>query len=195
MAIVNGYLTLAELKGVLGDTGATHDGDYERAIEAASRQIDEWCRRQFWQSTPASPRVFDARTPYLLYTDDVATTAGLVIEVYGSSQAWSALTSTQFLASPAVGFNGRPINRFVSADGLFPVATNRAYVRVTAVWGWPTVPAHVRQACQILAVDHFKSKDLTGGIAGFGELGPVRIAAFSPQARALLEFVRLPGMP
>jgi hypothetical protein len=42
----------------------------------------------------------------------------------------------------------------------------RARVRITARWGWPAVPAQVMQACQILAIDYFKSKDFTNGSAG-----------------------------
>jgi hypothetical protein len=57
------------------------------------------------------------------------------------------------------------------------------------------VPPQVRMACQILAIDHYKSKDLTGGIAGFGEVGPVRISAFSPQARSLIERLQLRAEP
>lgn len=42
----------------------------------------------------------------------------------------------------------------------------RARVEVTAHWGWPELPWQVVQACQILAMDHFKSKDMTGSSAG-----------------------------
>ncbi|MCW2767536.1 MAG: phage gp6-like head-tail connector protein [Nocardioides sp.] len=44
--------------------------------------------------------------------------------------------------------------------------SRRARVRITARWGWPAVPAQVMQACQILAIDYYKSKDFTNGSAG-----------------------------
>jgi hypothetical protein len=44
--------------------------------------------------------------------------------------------------------------------------SQRARVQVTAQWGWPAVPAQVKQACQILAIDYYKSKDFTNGSAG-----------------------------
>jgi hypothetical protein len=42
----------------------------------------------------------------------------------------------------------------------------RARVSVTAHWGWPSVPWQVKQAAQILAIQNFKSKDMTGTTAG-----------------------------
>lgn len=195
MPIVNCYLAVAELKAVLGDTGGTtHEAGYERAIEAASRQIDEFCRRRFWQDAAVSAREFFPLTPHAVLTDDIATTTGLVVEAYAGSGTWSAMLATQWAVDPVTPFNGRPINRLVSYDGAFATGT-RPQVRVTARWGWPAVPAQVKQACQILAVDHFKSKDMTGGVAGFGDAGPVRVAAFNPQARNLLEMVQLAGVP
>jgi hypothetical protein len=45
-----------------------------------------------------------------------------------------------------------------------------ARTRITAQWGWAAVPAEVQQACQILAIDHYKSKDFTNGSAGISGL-------------------------
>lgn len=42
MAVTHGYLTLEAFKTALGGTGSARDADLERAIEAASRQIDRW---------------------------------------------------------------------------------------------------------------------------------------------------------
>lgn len=142
----------------------------------------------------ASPREFAALTPHVVLIDDVATAAGLAVEAYAGSGTWAVMLSTQWAVDPTAAFNGRPLNRLVSYDGMFPTGA-RPQVRVTAVWGWPAVPAQVRQACQILAVDHYKSKDMTGGVAGFGDAGPVRVAAFNPQARNLIESLRLVAAP
>jgi hypothetical protein len=49
-------------------------------------------------------------------------------------------------------------------------ARRTARVQVTAQWGWAAVPVEVSQACQILAIDHYKSKDFTNGSAGISGL-------------------------
>lgn len=55
----------------------------------------------------------------------------------------------------------------------------RARVQVTAHWGWPAVPWQVKQACQIIALDHFKSKDMSGTSAG---LSPAGSSVFNAQS-------------
>jgi hypothetical protein len=61
------------------------------------------------------------------------------------------------------GYAGYP--GFGAGQTLFGQSP-RARVRITAKWGWPAVPAQVAQACQILAIDYYKSKDFTNGSAG-----------------------------
>lgn len=65
--------------------------------------------------------------------------------------------------------------------------SQRARVQVTARWGWPWVPPEVVQATQILAIDHYKSKDVTNGAAGTsglssGSFGSVRGIQVVPSA-------------
>jgi hypothetical protein len=55
----------------------------------------------------------------------------------------------------------------------------RARVRITARWGWPSVPWQVKQACQIIALDHFKSKDMSGTSAG---LSPASSSVLNAQS-------------
>jgi hypothetical protein len=61
------------------------------------------------------------------------------------------------------GYAGYP--GFGAGQTLFGQSP-RARVRITAKWGWPAVPAQVMQACQILSIDYYKSKDFTNGSAG-----------------------------
>lgn len=206
MAVKNGYITLPDLKAALGDLD--HDGNdaqYERAIEAASRQIDSWYGGQFWKEPTPVARLFRAENPHMVWTGDLADTTGLIVKTDddGDGVFETTWTSAEWQAEPFVRINNRPYQQIVAVGGrCFPTRRRhdewrhtigmRPRVQVTASWGWPAVPDEVEQACQILAVDHFKSKDLTGGIAGFGDFGPIRIASFNPQAKALLEPLRVP---
>lgn len=196
MAISRGYLTLAALKQALGDNGTANDSGYERAIEAASRQIDEFRGDQFWRDATPSPRVYRPNSPDFLWTGDFASLAGLIVEIDEDEDGVfeTVWTASQYSPEPLVRLAGRPYDRIIALDDCFPIPcqSNRPTVRVTASWGWPEIPAAVTQACQILAVDHFKSKDLTGGVAGFNDLGAVRVSAFNAQARALLAPYKLP---
>jgi hypothetical protein len=64
-------------------------------------------------------------------------------------------------------------------------------VQITARWGWPAVPKPVLQAAQIQAVSIFKSADAPLGVAGFGDIGVVRLRqAMHPVAMSLLSQYR-----
>jgi hypothetical protein len=60
-------------------------------------------------------------------------------------------------------------------------------VTVTGVFGWPAVPAAVKQACRLQVARVFKRADSPLGVAGFGEFGVVRVTQLDPDVKALLE--------
>jgi hypothetical protein len=63
-------------------------------------------------------------------------------------------------------------------DYLFPVAGGQNLVKVTAVFGWPTVPIAITQACVIQSSRLFKRLDSPLGVAGFGDMGAVRVSRY-----------------
>jgi hypothetical protein len=77
-------------------------------------------------------------------------------------------------------------------DYLFPTVNGnygeQALVQVTAVFGWPSVPEPVTQATIIQASRIFKRYDSPLGVAGFGELGAIRVSRFlDPDMAQLVE--------
>lgn len=223
MAITNGYISLAALKTVLRDNTGTYDAIYEIAIESASRQIDRYCGTHFWK--PASPtvRTFLPEHRYVIHTGDFANTTGLVIKTDDDDDGvfetpWDV---ADYQVEPLNPYDGRPYNRITAVGAReFPLPywehhrflpttyerdyrpSRRARVQVTANWGWDVVPRQVAMACQILAIDNFKSKDLTGTTTGIAELGQpglggfrftgATIPKFNPIAEALLQGFRNP---
>jgi hypothetical protein len=70
---------------------------------------------------------------------------------------------------------------------------NLATVRVTAKWGWPSVPAPVHQACLILAAETFQIKDAPLGVAGAGSFGAViKVSDNRMVATKLMRYTRSP---
>jgi hypothetical protein len=68
-------------------------------------------------------------------------------------------------------------------DYVFPTGNvigddEQALVRVTTVFGWPSVPKAVETACIIQASRIFKRFDSPLGVAGFGDFGAVRVSRF-----------------
>ncbi|NBW18827.1 MAG: phage gp6-like head-tail connector protein, partial [Caulobacteraceae bacterium] len=77
MAITNGYATRNQIKAALRiGTADTQDDDLiDNCAGAASRLIDGYANRQFWQYGSATVRVFTAYDSFVCEIDDIALTA------------------------------------------------------------------------------------------------------------------------
>ena len=199
MAVVNGYATLAEAKGFLSISDSVDDTLLENMIEAASRSIDRIGNRRFYLDSTASARQYRVSSPVILYTDDIGTTTGLIVQTDddGDGVFETTLTlNTDYIMDPLTALSlGRPFTQItiVSTSNTFPIFPGlfqnglRPGVQVTAKFGWPSVPDDINQACLILTADLYKRKDSPGGILGLGDLGAIRM---SPLGRDVTQIVR-----
>jgi hypothetical protein len=74
MAITNGYCTLNQVKAALRITDTVDDALLEGAVESASRLIDGFAARNFYNAGTAT-RLFTAYDSIYVQTDDIAGTA------------------------------------------------------------------------------------------------------------------------
>jgi hypothetical protein len=200
MAITNGYATRNEVKAALriGTADTVDDVLIDNCIGAASRLIDGYCNRQFWAVSSATPRVFQANTEYVCDVDDFYTTTGFVLKTssFADGNFDTTWASTDVQLEPLNGvLDGltwsydklRAIGNY-----LFPTVNanygEQALVQVTARWGWASVPEPIMQACIIQSSRIFKRYDSPLGVAGFGDLGAIRVSRFlDPDMAQLVE--------
>lgn len=195
MTITNGYVTLSELKAYLDIPNAdtTEDGLLEQIVEAASRSIDRIAGRRFYLDANASARYYRTRDPYSLLVDDIGSTTDLAVALDtsgGGTYPTAAVYQTDFIVEPLnAAASGRPWTLLTMVGAyLFPWPVNgRPGVRVTAKWGWPTVPDDIVEATLILCADLYKRKSSVGGVLGLSEMGAIRM---SPLGRDISAMVR-----
>lgn len=193
MAIGDPYATLTQLKARLDITDTTDDARLTDALDSATREIEDWCERQFNDAGAASSRTYTPGSYDLLRLDDFSTTTGLIVTTDTGGDGTYATTwaTTDYQLEPLNGVvrgrTGWPYNRIRAIGSYrFPCSgSGRTTVQVTARWGWAAVPAPVVEACLILAAETFKAGDAPFGVAGFGEFGAVRVRA-NPLAQAKL---------
>lgn len=195
-------VTEGDLKEILGiaEADTTDDNRLTVAADAATQQIQAWCNRHFVQQAAVSARTFVATTPWMLEVDDVSVAAGLVIKTDEDADGVFETTwaSTDYQLEPLNGKLGGqdwPYTRVRAIKAReFPFDYGQALVEVTARWGWANpddsdlyIPQPVKEAAQIQGVSIFKSADAPLGIAGFGDIGIMRLRqAMHPVAMALL---------
>lgn len=145
MAYGDSYASVLELEERLG---RSDDGSFAELLDAASRRVEDFCRRQFNRDTATTPvataRRFRALDPERLPVDDFRTTTDLAIEVDGT--AW-ATTDVDPRPWDGVykGRSGWPYSDLIAVGRSWP-DSRRALIEVTAHWGWTAVPEAIRQA-------------------------------------------------
>ena len=195
MAITNGYATLADVKGAFRITDNVDDALIELSIEAASREIDGYCERVFYNAGTAT-RVYIPTDTFYTETDDIISVTTLKTSSTGESfdTTWSASGDYQLepLNGISGGLIGHPYTRIRAIGSyLFPlwspknVNSHEATVQVVGVFGWSAVPTAIRQATIILAMRQFKRYDTPLGVS-FDELGALRVGRVDPDVEKLL---------
>ena len=182
MAITNGYASLTQVKAALripvADT--VDDTLLEMAIESASRLIDGHTARRFFTGGTAI-RYFSAIDELVTEVDDLASST---ITLQTSTMADGVYDTTWDVDD----YQLEPLNADLDGipwaftriraikDYLFPVLGKEALVKVTGVFGFPYVPIAVTQSCVIQSSRIFKRLDSPLGVAGFGDMGAMRVS-------------------
>lgn len=140
----------------VGDLALRLDSDeifmFPGLLDAASRAVESFTRRQFNQTTSATARRFRPLDWQRLPVDDFHTVTGLAIDVGGT--AWDvAAVDPQPWNGIVNGQSGWPF------FNLFAVGrnwSNTAVTTITAQWGWAAVPEAIKQATLDVAVAMFR---------------------------------------
>jgi hypothetical protein len=156
--VTDPYVTLPEYKAWVGKTGTGDDTELAAQVVAASRFIDKECDRFFTKDAAAVVRLFDGNGLTRLYIDDLASLTGLVVKVdldgdFDFTDSGETLTiGTDFWAGPAnaaLGPEPRPYTflDIVPYNARLTVWPEQLRsIQVTAVFGWPSVPAAIKEA-------------------------------------------------
>jgi hypothetical protein len=180
MAITNGYATLSEVKNSLRITDSIDDTMLEVAIESASRMIDGYTARTFYNAGTAV-RNFAATDAINLIIDDAISVSEVAStdEIGDTYTVWNA---NDFQLEP---LNSRSDGLYMPYSGIravntytWPVVDQQALCRITGVWGWPSVPIAIKQATIIQSSRLYKRLDSPLGVAGFGDMGAIRVGRY-----------------
>jgi len=188
MAITNGYCTLAEVKAALRLSDATDDTLLEKSIEGASRRIDGYCGRFFYQEN-ATVELFTRFAYYLPIPELASTAITLTSDNKGDRSFSTTWSATDYLLQPTdTSLTGLPYNKIVAIkDKLFPLLfdPHRPAARLVGTFGWPAVPHDIREACVLLAMRGFARYNAALGVVGFADMA-IQVRAVDPDVRDLL---------
>lgn len=192
MTLSDPYCTVAEFKARVGEAVNAQDELLTQVLLAASRQIDNFCARSFGQGgsvdAPES-RYFtwqSWRGGAVLGVDDLISVAAISTD--DGSRSWATeVASDAYELSPLDAVQrGEPYTQITLLADAWP--RGDGYVRISGVWGWPSVPDPIREACQMLANRQKSLWKAPFGQTGAGEMGAGldMTAALTPLIKEML---------
>jgi len=184
---------LAQVKAALRITDSVDDSLLEMAIESASRAIDQYTNRNFYNAGTAV-RYYAPSNSLNVLIDDLISIVKLESmnddeQVYDTTWA-SDDYQLEPLNGITDGFEQPYTNIRAIGDYVYQTLEGEATVKVTGVWGWATTPIQVTQATVIQASRIFKRLDSPLGIIS-GELGSMRVGSrLDPDVAQLVDSLR-----
>lgn len=183
------YATIDQLKRRLAVNATnipdTANDDLQAALDTAAEDVEaDTGGRQFYLDGIASARIFNphgrtVRTPegFKLLVDDIGNVDTLIVETGDPvTNTWTAVTD--YLTGPENAFaKSRPIEWLIRPWQPWTF-TGRQRVRITTRWGWPTIPNKASQATLLRAQRLFRRSASPEGVAGFNDLGVVRLSRY-----------------
>jgi hypothetical protein len=187
------YASLSEFKAAVGITDTTDDGALQAVLDATDTLIDLHCDRKTGFGTASETRYYTAEDYEYVLTDDLVSVTTLQTDDDANGTYETTWTSgTDYVLAPRNaaldGFPYTEIDTSVTWPRNFPKDVYLG-VKVVGVFGFPSVPAAVKQAEIIQANAVWSSRTAAFGIVGSVDLGGVlRMSrALHPEAALILE--------
>jgi len=193
------YATLAQFKAAVGITDSTDDSALQNVLDATDTLIDLYCDRKTGFGTATETRYYTAEDYQYCLTDDLVSITTLQTDDDANGTYEITWTSgTDYVLAPRNaaldGFPYTEIDTSVTWPRNFPKDVYLG-VKVTGVFGFPSVPAAVTQAEIIQAGAVWNSRTAPFGVIGSADLGGIlRMSrALHPEAALILEPYRKRG--
>lgn len=176
MAINDAYATATEYRAAIEMTDTGKDAGIEQDLAAISRYLDRKLRRVFAKDETAAVRLYvPENMADCIWTDDMAAPPELVKVDTGQNGLYeTTLAAADYELLP---FNADkqpepwPYTRIqLTPWGAHRHFTPRERVQVTAIFGWPEVPAAIKSATiQLTAILRLETPRATRRIAELGD--------------------------
>jgi hypothetical protein len=189
------YATLAQFKEALQITDSSQDTALQAVLNATDDLIDNFVDQQVgFGQTASQTRYYTAENLYYCLTDPIVSVSSIATDDDANDTYETTWSATDYILAPKnASLDGEPyteIDTSLAGQRSFPLSLNG--VRVTGVFGWPSVPSAVVQAALIQAGAVWSSRSAPYGVIGSTELGGImRLSrALHPEAQVLLERYR-----
>lgn len=205
MAWTSAYADATEYRNRIDKSITTDDAAILAGLTAITRMLEEELGRVFNQSSAGEARYFDAGTPianddprskYLvtpriygqtsgIAIDDLVTATEIASDLDGNGTYETIAVSTDYYLLPYnAAIYSKPYTRVeLSLNPANAIGGYAKAVRITGTWGWPSVPAPVKEATiQLAAILRLETPRAQATVSEIGQL-----VTMSAQGRGIVD--------
>lgn len=199
MSATTRYATRIELRQRLDHTGgenysSTEDVVHEAILDAVSQAVNGYCSRAFY-SLSATTRYFTALWADVLQVPDLVSVTTLATDENGTGTYNRTWATTDYMlypfnasdSDPAMPYTQIRMDTRTPGDGwAFPVGIPKG-VKVVGTWGWPAVPAAVKEVTLLESLRLLQQLQGPNGVVASSELGAmIVLPQLHPTSKMLL---------
>lgn len=200
------YATISELAAHLGLSDAitpsgvmvdtARNSRYQLALDTASTAIESDTGRVFTSTTATKSLI--SRGGYILHVPDLVSVTTIKTDEDDDGIFEETLLATDYeLGTWHEAQTVWPYEFVNRIDDQWPIPTpggRRRLIQITGVWGWPSVPAPIKQATLLMAARQVARGNASLGVQGVSDFGPFSIRNTDPDYQALVAPYRITGV-
>lgn len=188
MAVTDAYASAAEYRSAIAKSDVGDDAQIIIDLTAVSRYLERRLNRFFTRDTSAVVRIYDDEGGLpSIYVDDVVSVTSLKIDENMDGAYELTIASTDYELLPRNAADGpepSPYNEIALAPwGARTKFAHGSRIELTAVFGWPSVPAPIKSGCiQLTAILRLETPRASATVSELGQ-----VVQSSPQARGIVD--------
>lgn len=166
------------------------DAVLESVVEGISRAADNVCGRWFYKNGSDETRYFTGEFVDVLHTPDLVSITTLKTDEDGDRTYERTWAATDYDLMPFnAALDNKPYTKIeITPSGNYSFPTLSKSVEIAGVFGWPAVPAQVKEATLLMGAKLFRRKDAIFGIVGTaGGEALVQMMKVDPEVMLLLD--------
>jgi len=181
------YASLTQVKAALRITDNVDDTMLQLSLNSTDEAINAYCGRTFGTAAADTTRYYASAKADYVEVDDLQSIT--TVEYSRDGVTWQ--TTTDYQAEPLNSFTDGmtwPVTRLRAVNN-FGWYNNQGIqsVKITGKYAFGSIPSSVVQAAVMQASRLFKRADSPLGVAGFGDIGVMRVGkALDPDVEVLL---------
>ena len=193
MAVGDAYATAAEYRAAIDKVDTSEDAEVLIDLTSVTRHVEKrLAGRFFTKDAAAVVRIYKPKYPDILEVDDIVSVTSIKVDADLDGTYETTLTTSEYELLPRNAGDGSEPSPYTSIGRLSGSWSTSSRVEVTAVFGWPAVPAAIKSAViQLTAMLRLETPRAQSQVSDLGAVISVNASARNLIDNLIVDYGRI----